>query len=74
MTKPLTETEREMVRLAEEAARAGMVRRLPVVRPEGTEPVKKRGRWGDGRKGKPRGHTGRWSNGRNVLVTVVPKE
>ena len=52
MTKPLTETEREMVRLAEEAARAGMVRRIASWSLEDEiKPVKKGRGWP---KGKPR--------------------
>ena len=61
MAKPLTETELEMVRLAEDAARAGKVRRIapraldPEIKPE------KKGRgW---RGGRPR----------KVLVTVCEK-
>jgi hypothetical protein len=59
MTKPLTETEREMVRLAEEAARAGMVRRLPMSAPEEIKPVKK-------------GRGGRGGRPRKALVTIAP--
>ena len=67
MTKPLTETEREMVRLAEEAARAGMVRRIApwsFRMPEWSledeiKPVKKGRGW---RGGRPR----------KALVTIAP--
>ena len=61
MTKPLTETEREMVRLAEDAARAGMVRRIaPRSLDEEIKPVKKGRGW---RGGRPR----------KTLVTVCEK-
>ena len=60
MTKPLTETEREMVRLAEEAARAGMVRRIaPRSLEDEIKPVKKGRGW---RGGRPR----------KALVTIAP--
>ena len=59
MAKPLTETEREMVRLAEDAARAGMVRRIaPRSLDEEIKPIKKGRGW---RAGRPR----------KVLVTVA---
>ena len=70
MTKPLTETEREMVRLAEEAARDGMVRRLPMWVPEEIKPIKKGRGWP---KGKPRSSTGKWKDpAAKTLVTVAP--
>ena len=59
MAKPLTETEREMVRLAEDAAQAGKVRRFAMWE-DGTEikPAKKGRGW---RAGRPR----------KALVTVA---
>ena len=61
MSKPLTDIEREMVRLAEDAARAGMVRRLAMWEPDiEIKPVKKGRGW---RGGRPR----------KVLVTVCEK-
>ena len=59
MAKPLTETEREMVRLAEDAARAGKVRRFAMWEPDiEIKPVKKGRGW---RAGRPR----------KALVTVA---
>ena len=59
MSKPLTDIEREMVRLAEDAARAGMVRRIaPRSLDEEIKPVKKGRGW---RAGRPR----------KALVTVA---
>ena len=71
MTKPLTETEREMVRLAEEAARAGMVRRIaPWSLEDEIKPVKKGRGWP---KGKPRRSAGKWKDpAAKTLVTVAP--